>query len=41
MFAEQLKRTRQSMHYNQAEIASKPGVTQQAIAKWETGGSQT
>lgn len=41
MFAEQLKRTRQSMHYRQAEIASKLGVTQQAIAKWETGGSQT
>ena len=37
MFAEQLKRTRQSMHYSQAEIASKLGVTQQAIAKWETG----
>lgn len=41
MFAEQLKRTRQSMHYSQAEIASKLGVTQQAIAKWETGSSQT
>lgn len=25
------------MHYSQAEIASKLGVTQQAIAKWETG----
>lgn len=37
MFAEQLKRTRQSRHYSQAEIASKLGVTQQAIAKWETG----
>lgn len=31
MFAEQLKRTRQSRHYSQAEIASKLGVTQQAM----------
>lgn len=37
MFAEQLKYARHSRHYSQAEIASKLGVTQQAIAKWETG----
>ncbi len=38
-FAELLKQCRKQQHVSQAELATKLGVTQQAVGKWESGKS--
>lgn len=37
MFAQRLRQARKALHFSQKEISQQLGVTQQAVAKWESG----